>query len=166
MTSLVGKEKLIELKKDNIKIILLYILPTLAFAGVVALFFIFSNRNLRTLFPILLAIITTIYFVYILFLSVIPVKQHVSYMKMCKESLSGTKFENRVFCKEIEEKETTVRGVSCLGIHFLEADEKQEIVRYVTYDNKNVFEVNKSYKIHTHHQIVVAYEETGNEKGC
>ena len=164
MISLVGKQKLTELKKDNFKFILLYLIPTLVYAGVVVLLFVFSSREVKSVFPIILSIVSTLFFTYILFLSVIPLRNHLSYMKMCKEASIGTIFESDVIFTGFVENTMTVRGVLCVGLNIKEIDEKTDLIRYVPIEYKNLFVINHKYKIHSHHQVVIAYEEIIDEK--
>lgn len=164
MVTLVGKQKLTELKKENYKLILLYLIPTLIYIGVVVLLFVYSSRAVKSIFPIILSIISTIYFTYILFLSVIPTKEHLLYMKMCNEASVGTIFESDVTLVRIEEKTTTIRGVLCIGLYFNEIDEGDDQLRFVPIEYKDNFIVNHRYTIRSHHQVVIAYEEKEDEK--
>ena len=164
MTSLIGQQKLIELKKENYKLVLLYLIPTLVYIGVVVLLFVYSSRAVKSVFPIILSIVSTLYFTYILFLSFIPLKEHVSYMKMCKEASMGTIFESDVELVSIDEKSTTIRGVACFGLHLKETDEKSDLVRFVPIEYKDNFVIGNKYIIRSHHQVVIAYEEKQNEK--
>lgn len=164
MTTLVGKQKLTELKKDNFKFVLLYLIPTLIYIGVVVLLFVYSSRAVKSIFPIILSIVSTIFFTYILFLSVIPTKEHLSYMKMCNEASAGTIFESDVTLVKVEEKTTTIRGVPCIGLSFNELDEGDDQTRFVPIEYKDNFVIGHNYTIRSHHQIVIAYEEKENEK--
>lgn len=164
MTQLIGKDKLTQLRKDNYKFVLLYLLPTLAFAGVVTLLFLFSSRNLKSVFPIILSIVTTLYATYILFLSVIPFRTHLTYMNMCNATIYSTLFESDVRVTSIEDKVTTLRGVQCYAIHFEEIGEENLIIRFIPTEYRDLFVVDKAYKIRTHHQVIVAYEEYSDEK--
>ena len=71
----VGLEKLEQLKKDKLKFVLLYLLPTPTFAGVVFLLFFFSSRGVKSIFPVILSIITTLYISYIFYLSFIALNR-------------------------------------------------------------------------------------------
>lgn len=163
MTILFGNEKLKELRKDNYKYVLLYLLPTLVFASIVALLFIFSSRQVKSLFPILLSIVTTIYFTYIFFISFVSTSRHVALIKKCKEVKTREVNEDDYIVIEIEGKRTTIDNIQTQGIHLKTIDSEREITRYIPIDAVSLVVLYNKYTIRTFHQFIVGVEEMKDE---
>ena len=163
MLILFGKEKLKELDKENYKYVLLSVLPTLVFVTIVVLLFVFSTRELRRVFPIILSIVSTIYATYILYLSFVSLRKHLAYRKKCKEASQKSVVECDATVLKIEEKATTIDKICCYGVHFLLIDENEEAIRYVPTSDISLFEEGKTYIIRILHQFVVGVEEKKND---
>ncbi len=159
MQILFGKEKLKELQKENYKYVLLYVLPTVAFIAIVVLLFVFSNRNLKSVFPIILSIVSTLYATYILYFSFVYCRKHVAYIKKCKEVMQKSVIETDALVIDIEGKVTTIDKINCRGVIFKILDENKEALRYIPTDYISLLEINKTYVIRVLHQFVVGVEE-------
>ena len=163
MTILFGNEKLKELRKENYKYILLYVLPSLVFATIVALLFIYSSRQVKSVFPVILSIVTTIYVTYIMFISFILTSRHVSLMKKCKEVRDRSTNENDYIVVEIEQKRTTIDNIQTYGVHLKEIDTGTIYNRYIPIQDVSLLVLYEKYTIRTFHQFIVGIEEKNDE---
>ena len=157
--TIIGLEKYKELKKDNVKFVLLYVLPTLVYALVVFLFFYFSNRDLRTLFPLLLAIVSLIFITYIFYLSFIPLTRFVHYKKICKEVATKFQIEVDVFVKEVSKNPHTIKGIRCVEITMLEEANNQELHRFLPIEYREQIKEQTNYKITAFHELITGFKE-------
>ena len=157
--NLIGLEKLQILKKDNYKFLLLYLLPTIAFGAVVFLLFYFSSRATKSLFPILLAIVTDLFISYILYLSIIPFNRFVKYKRLCKEVASKPLIETDIKVISIDNHSHTIRGIKCIEVSMLDLEDEKELHRFLPIEYSDVLKIDTKYKITAFHELIARFEE-------
>ena len=159
MEFLLGKNKLNELKRDNPKLVLLCVLPTLAYIGAMVALFLTSSRKVMNFYPLVLAFVSTIYASFLVFYFAIILKNHISLKKLCYGAMSKRQFEMDVVVTSIAEKLTTVRGVTFYGVLIRELDDDNEQMVFILPEYISKFEVDKKYKMRVLQLILTAYEE-------
>ena len=157
--SFIGLEKLEQLRKDKTKFILLYLLPTLAFAGVVFLLFYFSSRGVMSIFPVILSILTTLYISYIFYLSFIPLARSIKYSKLCKEVARKSQVETDIEVLGISKLPHSLRGIRCVEVFLLDIELKQEMRRYIPLEYKDALKVGQKGKITAFHELICSFKE-------
>ena len=157
--TIIGLEKYKDLKKENFKFVLLYALPTLIYALSVFLFFYFSNRSLRSLFPLLLTIISVIFTTYIFYLSFIPLTRFIHYKKVCKEVATKYQIEVDVFVTRVSKNPHTVRGIRCVEIEMIEESNNKELRRFLPLEYRECLKEQTNYKITAFHELITGFEE-------
>lgn len=161
MAVLLGKNTLNELKKDYPKLVLLCLIPTLVYVGLLVFFILTSSRAVMHLYPILLSVVSSAYVTYLLFYFVIILRSHLSLKRVCNDALTKTQFEGEVTVTQVNKKYMTVRGVSFYSLTCL--DEGREITVFVLPDAIDDFEVDKTYKVRLLHSMLVSYEDVNYE---
>ena len=143
--TIIGLERYKELKKENFKFVLLYILPTLVYGLSVFLFFHFSNRSVRSLFPILLTIISVIFITYIFYISFIPLTRFIHYKKVCKEVSTKYQIQVDIFITKISKNPHTVRGIRCVEISMIEESNNKELRRFLPIEYREYLKAKSDY---------------------
>ena len=163
MTFLLGKDRFEKLKKKRLKLVLLCLLPSLAYIALVVAFFLTSNRGLMHLYPILLSIVSTIYFSYLLFYFVIILRSHLRMKQLCLDALNKRLFEGEVVVFSIDQKTTTIRGIQFNALDVIQLDDEEHLIIHVLEEEINNFSINKKYRIRILQSILVAFEEIDDE---
>ena len=164
MTFLLGKEKLLVLKKDRWILVLLCVIPTFFYIGIILALFLTSGRNVMTLYPILLAIVSTLYASYLLFYFTTILRSHLKLRRLCLDAMEKRLYEGDMTVFSIDHKTITVRGVPFKTVTFIHLDDQKESVVYVLEDEIDHFIINKNYKVRTLQSILVAFEEIKDEE--
>lgn len=161
--NLIGLDKLAILKKDNLKFVLLYLLPTLVYGVVVFLFFFFSSRATKSMFPFFLAILSDLFITYILYLTLVPTSRFVKYKKLCKEVASKPLMETDVKVLSTSPNSYTIRGIRCVEVLMIDLENSKEMRRYLPIEYQDVFKNEQNYKITAFHELIARFEEISDE---
>ena len=131
MTFLLGKDKLVETKKDRGMLVLLCLVPSFLYVGLVVVFFLTSSRSLMHIYPILLSIISTIYASYLLFYFTVFVRRYTKMTNLCKEAMEKRQYEEEMVVYSIDYKSITVRGVVFNTVTFFHLDDDKKSIIYI-----------------------------------
>ena len=159
MKELINQDSINALKKSKKILILEIIISFVVATGIIILLLFLTNRKIRFVMAILLAITCTIeasFLLYTFLTSLIPL---LNYQKLCKSSLNGNRYETSAEVISIEEKSKHVRGISVKAIKVKDLDEDKEYAFYVEANNDiSEIEVGDKYRFITYQSIVVKYE--------
>lgn len=140
----------------------IYLIMTITFVIAISLMviiIIFTNRKIRYLAALILAIIATLEassIFYLIYASLIPTN---NYLKFIKNSLSSNKYLTNALVLNINNKITHVRGISVKEIRVKDLNENKEYIFYVE-NNIDISDIkeNQSYQFITYQSFITAYE--------
>ena len=159
MQELINQETISALTKSKKIIILRIIISAVITMGIIILLLFLTNRKIRFVMAILLAVVLTIeasFILYTLITSLIPLN---NYQKLCKSSLDGNKYESEVEIISINETDKHVKGICVREIKVKDLQEDKEYAFYIESNNDiSSMEIGKKYRFITYQSIVVKYE--------
>ena len=159
MKELINQETIQSLKKSKTIILLEIIISLLVTSGIIVLLLFLTNRKIRFVMAILLAVTLTIessFILYTLATSLIPL---LKYEKLCKSSLNNAKYETKAVVLAVSNKDKHVRGISLKEIKVKDLDENKEYAFYIESNNDiSDIAVGASFYFVTYQSIVVRYE--------
>lgn len=159
MKELINQQTIASLKKSKIIIILEIIISLLITAGVIILLLYFTNRKIRFVMALLLAIISTLEASFVLYTLISALIPTLKYEKVCKSSLEYTKYETNAVIISIAEKVKHVRGISVKEIKVKDIEEDKEYAFYIENNNDiSDIVVGNKYRFVTYQSILVKYE--------
>lgn len=159
MQELINQETISALSKSKKIIILRIIISALIAVGIIILLLFLTNRKIRFVMAVVLAIVLTIeasFILYTLITSLIPLN---NYQKLCKSSLNGNKYESNVEVISISENDRHVKGISVREIKVKDLQEDKEYAFYIESNNDiSSIAIGNKYRFITYQSIVVKYE--------
>ena len=159
MQELINQEAISALSKSKKIIILRIIISALIAVGIIILLLFLTNRKIRFVMAVVLAIVLTIeasFILYTLITSLIPLN---NYQKLCKSSLNGNKYESNVEVISISESDRHVKGISVKEIKVKDLEEDKEYAFYIESNNdSSSISIGNKYRFITYQSIVVKYE--------
>ena len=159
MQELINQETISALSKSKKIIILRIIISALIAVGIIILLLFLTNRKIRFVMAVVLAIVLTIeasFILYTLITSLIPLN---NYQKLCKSSLNGNKYESNVEVISISELDRHVKGISVKEIKVKDLEEDKEYAFYIESNNDiSSIAIGNKYRFITYQSIVVKYE--------
>ena len=159
MQELINQETISALSKSKKIIILRIIISALIAVGIIILLLFLTNRKIRFVMAVVLAIVLTIeasFILYTLITSLIPLN---NYQKLCKSSLNGNKYESNVEVVSISENDRHVKGISVREIKVKDLEEDKEYAFYIESNNDiSSIAIGNKYRFITYQSIVVKYE--------
>ena len=159
MNYLIDKNTLEELNKEKGKFIIRFLIAFFLGGGLATILFIFQNPKLPLLFSILIALVLTVMFGYILFVFTEYCIPYKNYKKIVKNSYQSSHISNDVEVIEIKEKSQHYLGIEIRVVAVKEIDEGKELYVYIPVDKDNPLEVNKKYVVETYHSFLIGYVE-------
>ncbi len=159
MKQIVNQESINTLSKNKKIIYLIIILSFIITASIMVLIFLFTNRKIRYVMAVILAIIATIEasgVLYLVYTSLIPLHH---YEKFMKNSMRADKYLTHGLVLKINEKVKHVRGLSVKEIKIKDLQEDKEYVFYIE-NNVDISDIkeNQQYQFITYQSIITAYE--------
>ena len=159
MKELINQESINALNKSKIFIILEIIVSLVITAGIIILLLFLTNRKIRFVMALLLALVSSIemsFILYTLLTSLIPLQ---SYQKVCKNALNSNKYETNALILSVNYKTKHVKGVAVKEIKVRDVDENKEYAFYIE-DNNDIanIQIGSKYLITTYQSFVVSYE--------
>lgn len=159
MQELINQETISALSKSKKIIILRIIISALIAVGIIILLLFLTNRKIRFVMAVVLAIVLTIeasFILYTLITSLIPLN---NYQKLCESSLNGNKYESNVEVVSISENDRHVKGISVKEIKVKDLEEDKEYAFYIESNNDiSSIAIGNKYRFITYQSIVVKYE--------
>ena len=150
------------IKKLKIEVVVRIIISTLLFIGLFITLFIFQKREWQTLFVVLLTLLSTLYFVYLLFVLTQYVRKINTYDKFISNMKRSSKIVNDVIVLN-KEKDTYTLGFKVKVYSVKEIDTNKEFLIYIDEFHKDELIINKTYMVITYHSVLIEYEEKNNE---
>ena len=150
------------IKKLKIEVVVRIIISTLLFIGLFITLFIFQKREWQTLFVVLLTLLSTLYFAYLLFVLTQYVRKINIYDKFISNMKRSSKIANDVIVLN-KEKDTYTLGFKVKVYSVKEIDTNKEFLIYIDEFHKDELEINKTYMVITYHSVLIEYEEKNNE---
>lgn len=159
MNQLFNDKYLLELKSNKKPLIIRIIVASIIFVTGFTLLFLFKSRATKNIWPILLAVLSTLYLGYILFLYVVSIKPLRRYLKVINNATKRNQVENIFKIVRIEEKLSHYQGVPMHIVVGQEVDEEKETFLYIESHLDIPFIKDKTYKVISYRGLVIAYEE-------
>ena len=150
------------IKKLKIEVVVRIIISTLLFIGLFITLFIFQKREWQTLFVVLLTLLSTLYFAYLLFVLTQYVRKINTYDKFISNMKRSSKIANDVIVLN-KEKDTYTLGFKVKVYSVKEIDTNKEFLIYIDEFHKDELIINKTYMVITYHSVLIEYEEKNNE---
>ena len=150
------------IKKLKIEVVVRIIISTLLFIGLFITLFIFQKREWQTLFVVLLSILSTLYFAYLLFVLTQYIRKINTYDKFISNMKHSSKIANDVIVLN-KEKDTYTLGFKVKVYSVKEIDTNKEFLIYIDEFHKDELIINKTYMVITYHSVLIEYEEKNNE---
>lgn len=159
MNQLFNDKYLLELKSNKKYLIIRIIVASIIFVTGFTLLMVFKSRATKNIWPIFLAVLSTLYLGYLIYLYVVSINPLRRYLKVINNALNRNQVENTFKIVRIEEKLTHYQGIPMHKIVGVEIDEEKETFLYVEAHLDNPFIKDKTYKVVSYRGLVIAYEE-------
>lgn len=150
------------IKKLKIEVVVRIIISTLLFIGLFVTLFIFQNRKWQTMFVILLTLLSTLYFAYLLFVLTQYLRKIRAYDKFVSNMKHSSKIANDVIVLN-KEKDSYTLGFKVKVYFVKEIDNQKEFYLYIDEFHKDELKINKTYSVISYHSVLIQYEEKNNE---
>lgn len=151
-----------QINKNLLKGYLFFGLLSLIFVSSIILIILFHDRSLMNLFVFLLTIISTVYFIIVLFLffmNINPLNRYKKLIKKCNENIGKLVVFENVLIVEERELPYTYLGIETKEYTGKNNDLEINYKFFINYKNDNKFIVNHRYKLYTYKNYIVQYEE-------
>ena len=159
---IINKDSELLIKKLKIEVVVRIIISTLLFIGLFITLFTFQKREYQTLFVVLLTLMATLYFGYILFVITQYLTKFKSYSRFVNHLKHSSKVMNDIIVLK-REKDTHVFGFGVKVYSVKEIDDNKEFYLYIDEFHKEELEVDKKYQITSYHSVLIEFEEKEDE---
>lgn len=149
-------------KKIRINAVLI-LLATIVYGVSLFLFIYFDNRNLYILFTFFMALISSIYVSFDLFivkLNIIPLKKYIEIIK--KVTNNKNLIKDNIYVIEAFEKEYTIDGIT--SKKYMVKNNDKEYIIYIPSYSIYYLEKDKNYEITYLDSFIVEFKETNYEE--
>lgn len=153
-----------QLAKKRIRVnIILILLATIIYGVSLFLFIYFDNRKIYILFTFLMALISTIYISFDLFivkLNIMPLKK---YIEIIKKVVKGKNIVNdNIYVIETFEKEYTIDGIT--SKKYLVKNNEKEYILYIPSYSLYFLEKGKNYEVNYWDNFIIEFKESNYEE--
>ena len=150
------------IKKLKIEVVIRIIIASVLFVGVLIFMFIIQKREWQTMVTVVLTIVSTLYFAYILYVITQYLRKIKAYEKFVTAQMHSSKIGNdiKVLAKE---KDTYVIGFRAKVYSVREIDSHKDFYLYIDEFHKDELIVDKVYAVITYHSVLIEYEEKKDE---
>ena len=159
---IINKDSELLIKKLKIEVVVRIIISTLLFIGLFITLFIFQKREYQTPFVILLTLVATLYFGYILFVITQYLTKFKSYSRFVNHLKHSSKVMNDIIVLK-REKDTHVFGFGVKMYSVKEIDDNKEFYLYIDEFHEEELEVDKKYQVTSYHSVLIEFEEKKDE---